>query len=56
MTCKNCGSDNTIKYGTKTGKKGKFQRHLCNDCGRTWKGELLEPFQSDVYNKNKSET
>jgi hypothetical protein len=41
LSCRNCGSENLIKYGYRYTHLGKYQRYLCQDCGFSLKGETI---------------
>ena len=40
LVCRNCASDNIIKYGTRYAANAKYQRYRCQDCGASLRGEL----------------
>jgi DNA-directed RNA polymerase subunit RPC12/RpoP len=40
LVCRNCSSDNIIKYGTRYANNAKYQRYRCQDCGTSLRGEL----------------
>jgi len=39
MKCPNCGTEETIKAGSKITTKGKKQRYQCKLCGKTFTEE-----------------
>jgi hypothetical protein len=41
LSCRNCGSENLIKYGYRYTQLGKYQRYLCQECGFSLKGETI---------------
>ena len=41
MKCKLCGSSHINKAGLRYDRTGKYQMHICADCGHRFKGERL---------------
>jgi DNA polymerase elongation subunit (family B) len=41
LSCRNCGSENLIKYGFRYTQLGSYQRYLCQECGYSLKGETV---------------
>jgi DNA-directed RNA polymerase subunit RPC12/RpoP len=41
LACRNCGSQNLIKYGMRYTQLGTYQRYLCQECGFSLKGEAI---------------
>jgi DNA polymerase elongation subunit (family B)/predicted RNA-binding Zn-ribbon protein involved in translation (DUF1610 family) len=41
ISCRNCGSENLMRYGYRYTQNGKFQRYLCQECGFSLKGEIV---------------
>jgi len=46
--CPRCGVvDNFYRDGVIIKSTGRYQRHLCKKCGRSWHGETLELFHNE---------
>jgi DNA-directed RNA polymerase subunit RPC12/RpoP len=41
ISCRNCGSDNLMRYGFRFTGNTKYQRYLCQECGTSLKGEII---------------
>jgi DNA polymerase elongation subunit (family B) len=41
ISCRNCASENLIRYGYRYTQNGKYQRYLCQECGYSLKGEVI---------------
>jgi hypothetical protein len=40
LACRNCASENIIKYGTRIAANTKYQRYRCQDCGASLRGAI----------------
>jgi len=41
MRCKKCGSTHVTKAGLRSDGTGRYQMHICAECGHRFKGEKL---------------
>lgn len=48
IRCKQCGSENVVKNGTRVAGKTRHQRYHCNDCGRFAGLAAISPIKASV--------